>query len=231
MTHACFDPAKNWLNNNKKPQKPQRESSNPTDRLGFPCGSPGKNPPAMWETWVWSLAWEDALEKGKATHSSILTWRIPWTTVHGVAKSCARLSLSFSVVLKVCSLDQQHQYYLSNLVEVQILGPQLDLLNQKLWEWGQEICVPTNPPRDSDEMWEALQQECWAAVAACSIMLPTTAPFPRWHHQLRHSCHPGHSPLPFPAGLLFKAPGHFISLQNAFPPRSSALPTVLGHST
>ena len=38
-----------------------------------------KNLPAMWETWVWSLGWEDPLEKGTATHSSILTWRIPWT--------------------------------------------------------------------------------------------------------------------------------------------------------
>ena len=36
-----------------------------------------KNPPAMWETWVPSLGWEDPLEKGKATHSSILAWRIP----------------------------------------------------------------------------------------------------------------------------------------------------------
>ena len=36
-----------------------------------------KNPPAMWETWVQSLGWEDPLEKGKATHSSILAWRIP----------------------------------------------------------------------------------------------------------------------------------------------------------
>ena len=38
-----------------------------------------KNPPAMWETWVQSLGWEDPLEKGKTTHSSILAWRIPWT--------------------------------------------------------------------------------------------------------------------------------------------------------
>ena len=37
-----------------------------------------KNLPAMQETWVQSLGWEDLLEKGKATHSSILTWRIPW---------------------------------------------------------------------------------------------------------------------------------------------------------
>ena len=48
-----------------------------------------KNPPAMCETWVQSLGGEDPLEKGKATHSSILAWRIPWTegpggvTVHG----------------------------------------------------------------------------------------------------------------------------------------------------
>ena len=38
-----------------------------------------KNLPAMWETWVQSLGWDDALEKGKATHSSILDWRIPQT--------------------------------------------------------------------------------------------------------------------------------------------------------
>ena len=38
-----------------------------------------KNPPTMWETWVRSLSWEDPLEKGTATHSSILAWRIPWT--------------------------------------------------------------------------------------------------------------------------------------------------------
>ena len=32
----------------------------------------------MWETWVWSLGWDDPLEKGKATHSNILVWRVPW---------------------------------------------------------------------------------------------------------------------------------------------------------
>ena len=52
-----------------------------------------KNLPAMWKTWVISLGWEAPLEKGKATHSSILTWRIPtdrgawWAAVHGVTKS------------------------------------------------------------------------------------------------------------------------------------------------
>ena len=39
----------------------------------------GKNLSAMLETWVRSLGWEDPLEEGQATHSSILAWRIPWT--------------------------------------------------------------------------------------------------------------------------------------------------------
>ena len=38
-----------------------------------------KNVPAMWETLIGFLGWEDSLEKGKASHSSILAWRIPWT--------------------------------------------------------------------------------------------------------------------------------------------------------
>ena len=46
-----------------------------------------KNPPAMRETWVRSLGWEDPLEKGKATHSSILAWRIPWTEEPGALQS------------------------------------------------------------------------------------------------------------------------------------------------
>ena len=37
-----------------------------------------QNLPVIWETWVQSLGWEDPLEKGKATHSSILAWRSPW---------------------------------------------------------------------------------------------------------------------------------------------------------
>ena len=46
-----------------------------------------KNLPAMWDTRVRSLGQEDPLEKGLATHSSILAWRIPWTaTVHGVRR-------------------------------------------------------------------------------------------------------------------------------------------------
>ena len=59
-----------------------------------------KNPPAMWETWVQFLVWEDSLEKGTATHSSVLPWRIPsmyssWS--FGESDTTERLSLLFSI--------------------------------------------------------------------------------------------------------------------------------------
>ena len=75
--------------------------SSPGEGIGYPLlyswasvvAQPVKNPPAMWETWVPSLGWEDPLEEEMATHSSILAWRIPWTeepgglhTAHGVAR-------------------------------------------------------------------------------------------------------------------------------------------------
>ena len=65
-----------------------------------------KNPPAMWETWVQSLGWEELLEKGVATHSSILAWRIPWTEEpgklhpwgHKESDKTERLSLHFFLI-------------------------------------------------------------------------------------------------------------------------------------
>ena len=55
-------------------------------RWTFLIAQLAKNLPAMQKTLVRFLGWEDILEKGKATHSSILAWRIPWTyIVHGVA--------------------------------------------------------------------------------------------------------------------------------------------------
>ena len=48
-------------------------------KMGFPGGSVGKESPAMQETWVQSLGWEESLEKERATYSSILAWETPWT--------------------------------------------------------------------------------------------------------------------------------------------------------
>ena len=66
-----------------------------------------KNPPALWETWIRSLGWEDSLEKGKVTHSSILAWRIPWIEEPGGLQSMGsqraghgeRLSLTQTILL------------------------------------------------------------------------------------------------------------------------------------
>ena len=54
-----------------------------------------KNPPAVWKTAVPSVVWEDTLEKGKATHSSILAWRIPWGRKE--SDRTERLSLSMEL--------------------------------------------------------------------------------------------------------------------------------------
>ena len=54
---------------------------------GFPGGLVIRNPPVKQETWVQFLDWEDLLEKGMATHSSILAWKIPWTEEPGRLQS------------------------------------------------------------------------------------------------------------------------------------------------
>ena len=82
------------------------QEDRPGEGIGYPLqyswaflvAQMAQNVPAMWETWVQSLGWEDPLEEGMATHSSILAWRIPldrgaWrAAVHEVKKSQTRLS-------------------------------------------------------------------------------------------------------------------------------------------
>ena len=73
-----------------------------------------KNLPAMWETWVRSLGWEDPLEKGQATHSSILAWRIPWTvypwgcresdTTEACSAACSACERAFQVAQMIKNL-------------------------------------------------------------------------------------------------------------------------------
>ena len=66
------------------PQKTQNKLGHYNLHQGFPVAQLVKNLPAMRETWVQSLGWEDPLEKGTATHSSILAWRILWTETGGL---------------------------------------------------------------------------------------------------------------------------------------------------
>jgi len=69
-----------------------------------------KNLPAVQETWLRSLGWKDPLEEGMATHSSILTWRIPWTEesggIHGITQSRTRLSdfFTFKIIMMVITI-------------------------------------------------------------------------------------------------------------------------------
>ena len=73
-----------------------------------------KNLPAMQETWVQFLGWEDPLEKEMAIHSSILAWKNPmdrgawWATVHGVAKSQTRLSCWTECIHSLVSAANTH---------------------------------------------------------------------------------------------------------------------------
>ena len=70
-----------------------------------------KNPPAMRETWIQSLGWEDPLEEGMATHSSVLAWKIPmdkgawWATVHGITKSRTQLSDEVQCGTCMCTMS------------------------------------------------------------------------------------------------------------------------------
>ena len=70
---------------------------------GFPLAQTGENPPATQETQVRFLGWEDPLEKGMATHSSIPAWRIPWTEEPGGLQSMGSQSWtqSWSIYMKV----------------------------------------------------------------------------------------------------------------------------------
>ena len=78
---------------------------------GFHGDSVVKNLPAKQETWIQSLGWEDLLEKGMATHSSILAWRIPWTGKPGGLQSMGLQSVGCNWAHpRVCTHTQTHTH-------------------------------------------------------------------------------------------------------------------------
>ena len=74
-----------------------------------------KNPPAIQETQVWCLGWEDPLEKGRATHPSILAWRILWTEELGGLESMGLQRVRYDWVTNTCSFGAS-MYFLLSLV-------------------------------------------------------------------------------------------------------------------
>ena len=71
-----------------------------------------KNLPAVWETWVRSLGWEDPLKKVKATHSRILAWRIPWTTLSMGSQRVRHDWVTFTFTFSLCILNTDPLYVL-----------------------------------------------------------------------------------------------------------------------
>ena len=82
--------------------------SSPGERIGYPLqyfraslvAQVVKNLPAMWETWVRSLGWEDPLEMEMTTHSNMLAWRIPWTEEPGGLQSMGLQRVRHDLVTK-----------------------------------------------------------------------------------------------------------------------------------
>ena len=145
-----------------------------------------KNPPAMWETCVRSLSWDDPLEKGKAIHCSILAWRIP-LTVHGVTKSRTQLSdfpftslhglevlnnhLVITILLLVgvqtelrfsCSSHKSHH----SLFERNSWWKKKHALFMKLATWGDGRLVFKSSARGQELLKESLQDVQGAASRA-----------------------------------------------------------------
>ena len=118
-----------------------------------------KNLPAMCETWVWSLGWEDPLEEGMATHSSILAWSIPmdsgaWqATIHGVAKNRTWLSdEAHTCILFIFKCSQIQKISLCSWVWVKIHARNTHyvIMFFRLFLWGN--------PMDRGAWWATVHE-------------------------------------------------------------------------
>ena len=97
-----------------------------------------KNPPAMQETWVQSLGWEDPLEKHWLTHSSILAWRIPRTTSPWGHKESDTTVTFTSVILKFLShILLLEELKLASPLDARTSVPGLETQSRiSIWEWA-----------------------------------------------------------------------------------------------
>ena len=87
-----------------------------------------KNLPAVLETWVWSLDWEDPMEESMETHSSILAWRIPWTGEPGGLQSTGSQRVGHD--WRLCTAKQRASWWTVLWVESQNSDPALCLLTE-----------------------------------------------------------------------------------------------------
>ena len=112
-----------------------------------------KNPPAMWETRVWSLGWEDPLEKGMATHSSILAWRITMDSPWGCKETDTTeqfTSLHFTSCIYIWSEVAQSCPTLCDPMDCNLLGFSIHgILQARILEWiAISFSKGSSQPRD-----------------------------------------------------------------------------------
>ena len=144
----------------------------------------------MWETWVWSLDWEDLLEKGKATHSSTLTWKIPWREEPGGLSPWSRKELD--------TTERHHFHY------AHIKG------QKKIWKQ----CLPFPPFRSVQIRHSFLSNSLWPHESQ-HARPPCPSPTPRAYSNLcplSQWCYPtiSSSVIPFSSCLQsFPASGSF----------------------
>ena len=164
--------------------------------LGFPGGSDG-NPPALGETWVRSLSQEDPLEEGKATHSSILAWRIPRTEEPGWLQSMELQRVGHKWTAKHSPAQRRDGYYLLARTEKEVPLVCSTNLQKKIWE---------GDPEDEQVMKVGLQLFSACSVATSSWEKGT------WHQKSHiYKCHNFPKVLAPSKDILSNAPRNQIS--------------------
>ena len=132
-----------------------------------------KDPPAMWKTWVRSLGWEDPLEKGMATHSSILAWKIPWTEEPGGLQSMGSQSVGHDWVTQHSA---QHMEGYSNITHESTCIIYIYLYMHKLGfpcevSGKESSCQCRRHKRHRFNPW-VRKIHCWRAWQLTPVFLP-----------------------------------------------------------
>ena len=120
-----------------------------------------KDPPALLETWAWSVGWEDALEKGMATHSSNLAWRIPWA-IYSMGSQRVRCNC------KTLALPAKVHLVKAMVFPVVMCGCESWTIKKaecgrtdafKLWRWRRLLRVPWTARRSNQSILKEINLE------------------------------------------------------------------------
>ena len=129
-----------------------------------------KNPPAMWETWVRSLGWEDPVEKGKATHSSNLAWRIPWA-IYSMGSQRVRCNC------KTLALPAKVHLVKAMVFPVVMCGCESWTIKKaecgrtdsfKLWRWRRLLRVPWTARRSNQSILKEIKIISYSKLRLCA---------------------------------------------------------------